>query len=95
MLGVAAKFAEVCRHSRLAHNHFNQERHLYGRNNFSQYRTATLAKLRQLCTGKAGYFPNPETGSSLSDTTIQWDLSSGMGWSSRRRIRFLDSLLSP
>ena len=32
-------------------NHFNQERHLYSRQNFKQYRTAALAEWRQLCGG--------------------------------------------
>jgi putative transposase len=30
------------------HNHFNQERHLYSRDNFKLYRTAALAEWRQL-----------------------------------------------
>ena len=33
------------------HNHFNQERHLYSRQNFKQNRTAALAEWRQLCAG--------------------------------------------
>ncbi len=39
------KFAAV--HSSV-HNHFNQERHLYSRNNFKQNRAAALAEWRQL-----------------------------------------------
>ena len=31
------------------HNHFNQEHHLYSRQNFKQNRTAALAEWRQLC----------------------------------------------
>jgi len=41
------KFASV--HSSV-HNHFNQERHLYSRNNFKMNRTAALAEWRQLCS---------------------------------------------
>ena len=33
------------------HNHFNQERHLYSRQNFKQNRTAALAEWRQLFAG--------------------------------------------
>lgn len=32
-------------------NHFNQERHLYSRNNFKLNRTAALAEWRWLCSG--------------------------------------------
>ena len=42
------KFAAV--HSSV-HNHFNQERHLYSRQNFKLNRTAALAEWRQLCSG--------------------------------------------
>ena len=42
------KFASV--HSSV-HNHFNQERHLYSRENFKLNRTAALAEWRQLCSG--------------------------------------------
>jgi putative transposase len=41
------KFASV--HSSV-HNHFNQERHLYSRDNFKLNRTAALAERRQLCS---------------------------------------------
>ena len=41
------KFASV--HSSV-HNHFNQERHLYSRDNFKLNRTAALAEWRQLCS---------------------------------------------
>ena len=41
------KFAAV--HSSV-HNHFNQERHLYSRENFKLKRTAALAEWRQLCS---------------------------------------------
>src|SRR5210317_146115 len=41
------KFAAV--HSSV-HNHFNQERHLYSRENFKLNRTAALAEWRQLCS---------------------------------------------
>lgn len=33
------------------HNHFNQDRHLYSRQNFKQNRTAALAEWRKLCAG--------------------------------------------
>ena len=33
------------------YNHFNQERHLYSRDNFKLNRTAALAEWRQLCSG--------------------------------------------
>jgi putative transposase len=39
------KFASI--HSSV-HNHFNQERHLYGRQNFKDNRAAALAEWRQL-----------------------------------------------
>ncbi len=39
------KFASI--HSSV-HNHFNQERHLYSRQNFKHNRTAALAEWRQL-----------------------------------------------
>jgi putative transposase len=39
------KFAAV--HSSV-HNHFNQERHLYSRENFKQNRAAALAEWREL-----------------------------------------------
>ncbi len=42
------KFAAV--HS-YVHNHFNQERHLYSRQNFKLNRAAALAEWRQLCSG--------------------------------------------
>ena len=42
------KFAAI--HSSI-HNHFNQERHLYSRQNFKQNRAAALAEWRQLCAG--------------------------------------------
>jgi putative transposase len=42
------KFAAV--HSSV-HNHFNQERHLYSRQNFKLNRAAALAEWRQLCSG--------------------------------------------
>src|SRR5210317_127608 len=42
------KFASV--HSSV-HNHFNQERHLYSRQNFKLNRAAALAEWRQLCSG--------------------------------------------
>jgi putative transposase len=42
------KFAAV--HSS-AHNHFNQERHLYSRDNFKLNRSAALSEWRQLCSG--------------------------------------------
>ena len=32
-------------------NHFNQERHLYSRENFKLNRTAALTEWRQLCSG--------------------------------------------
>jgi putative transposase len=32
------------------HNHFNQERHLYSRQNFKLNRTAALSEWRQLCS---------------------------------------------
>ena len=32
------------------HNHFNQERYLYGRRNFKANRIAALAEWRQLCS---------------------------------------------
>jgi putative transposase len=32
------------------YNHFNQERHLYSRNNFKLNRTAALAEWRKLCS---------------------------------------------
>lgn len=41
------KFASV--HSSV-HNHFNQERHLYSRDNFKLNRTAALTEWRQLCS---------------------------------------------
>jgi len=41
------KFASV--HS-FIYNHFNQERHLYSRNNFKLNRNAALAEWRQLCS---------------------------------------------
>ncbi len=41
------KFAAV--HSSV-HNHFNQERHLYSRDNFKLNRTAALTEWRQLCS---------------------------------------------
>ncbi|MEP4878047.1 MAG: IS6 family transposase, partial [Tateyamaria sp.] len=41
------KFAAV--HSSV-HNHFNQERHLYSRDNFKLNRTAALSEWRQLCS---------------------------------------------
>jgi putative transposase len=41
------KFVAV--HSSL-HNHFNQERHLYSRDNFKLNRSASLSKRRQLCS---------------------------------------------
>jgi putative transposase len=34
-----------------AHNHFNQERHFYSRQNFKLNRAAALAEWRQLCSG--------------------------------------------
>ncbi|MGE4610488.1 MAG: IS6 family transposase, partial [Paracoccaceae bacterium] len=40
------KFVAV--HSSI-HNHFNQERHLYSRENFKLNRTAALSEWRQLC----------------------------------------------
>jgi putative transposase len=40
------KFASV--HASI-HNHFNQERHLYSRNNFKSNRTAALNEWRQIC----------------------------------------------
>ncbi|MEP5376724.1 MAG: IS6 family transposase [Hyphomicrobiales bacterium] len=42
------KFAAV--HSSV-HNHFNQERHLYSRDNFKLNRSAALSEWRQLCSG--------------------------------------------
>ena len=42
------KFASV--HASVS-NHFNQERHLYSRDNFKLNRTAALAEWRQLCAG--------------------------------------------
>jgi putative transposase len=39
------KFASI--HSSV-HNHFNQERHLYSRENFKHNRSAALAEWRQL-----------------------------------------------
>ena len=33
------------------HNHFNQERHLYSRQNFKLNRNAALSEWRQLCSG--------------------------------------------
>ncbi|MEP1352396.1 MAG: IS6 family transposase [Tateyamaria sp.] len=33
------------------HNHFNQERHLYSRDNFKLNRSAALSEWRQLCSG--------------------------------------------
>ena len=42
------KFAAV--HSSV-HNHFNQEHHLYSRENFKLTRSASLAERRQLCSG--------------------------------------------
>ena len=42
------KFASV--HS-LVHNHFNQERHLYSRDNSKLNRSAALSEWRQLCSG--------------------------------------------
>ena len=42
------KFAAV--HSSV-HNHFNQERHLYSRQNFKLNRASALAEWRQLCSG--------------------------------------------
>ena len=42
------KFAAV--HSSVR-NHFNQERHLYSRENFKLTRSAALAEWRQLCSG--------------------------------------------
>ncbi|MEP0190174.1 MAG: DDE-type integrase/transposase/recombinase [Erythrobacter sp.] len=42
------KFASV--HSSV-HNHFNQERHLYSRDNFELNRSAALSEWRQLCSG--------------------------------------------
>jgi putative transposase len=41
------KFVAV--HSSI-HNHFNQERHLYSRENFKLNRSATLSEWRQLCS---------------------------------------------
>ena len=41
------KFAAA--HSSI-HNHFNQERHLYNRENFTLNRSAALAEWRQLAT---------------------------------------------
>ena len=41
------KFVSV--HSSI-HNHFNQERHLYSRNNFKLNRSAALSEWRQLCS---------------------------------------------
>ena len=40
------KFASV--HASI-HNHFNQERHLYSRQNFKLNRSVALAEWRQLC----------------------------------------------
>ena len=40
------KFASV--HA-CVHNHFNQDRHLYSRENFKLNRSAALAEWRQLC----------------------------------------------
>jgi putative transposase len=40
------KFASV--HASI-HNHFNQERHLYSRNNFKSNRTVALNEWRQIC----------------------------------------------
>jgi putative transposase len=45
--GSLQKFAAV--HSSV-HNHFNQERHLYSRENFKTNRAAALAEWRQLGT---------------------------------------------
>ena len=42
------KFASV--HASVI-NHFNQQRHLYSRDNFKLNRTAALAEWRQLCAG--------------------------------------------
>ena len=42
------KFANI--HGSI-HNHFNQERHLYNRQNFKQNRTAALTEWRQLFAG--------------------------------------------
>ncbi|MGR3646911.1 MAG: DDE-type integrase/transposase/recombinase, partial [Shimia sp.] len=42
------KFASV--HSSV-HNNFNQERHLYSRDNFKLNRSAALSEWRQLCSG--------------------------------------------
>ncbi|MEO9574013.1 MAG: IS6 family transposase, partial [Roseobacter sp.] len=42
------KFASV--HSSV-YNHFNQERHLYSRQNFKLNRSAALIEWRQLCSG--------------------------------------------
>jgi len=45
------KFTAV--HSSI-HNHFNQERHLYSRDNFKLNRAAALAEWRQLCAALSG-----------------------------------------
>lgn len=42
------KFASV--HGSV-HNHFNQERHLYSRQNYKENRTAPLVEWQQLCAG--------------------------------------------
>jgi putative transposase len=42
-----ANIAEIRLHSAV-HNHFNQERHLYSRENFKLNRAAALAEWRQL-----------------------------------------------
>jgi len=47
------KFAAV--HSTV-HNHFNQYRAHYGRENFQLHRTVTLAEWRQLCSAQVPAF---------------------------------------
>ena len=62
------KFASV--HS-LVHNHFNQERHLYSRDNFKPNRSAALSEWRQLCSGFSSWVQRQtETSSNSSDTTV-------------------------
>jgi len=46
LMGTLQKFTSV--HASV-HNHFNQQRHLYSRNNFKHNRTVALNEWRQVC----------------------------------------------
>ena len=62
------KFASV---QSSVHNNFNQERHLYSRDNFKPNRSAALSEWRQLCSGFSSRVQRQtETSSNSSDTTV-------------------------